>query len=101
MEKNGHKFSPGMLCAGGAKKGSCYVRLDIEDLIDILYFQGDSGGALAVEGVLAGIVSHGGSDDCTMVLISSLISTFPCFLRKVCLISTLMWFCSCHGSIAQ
>jgi len=50
-----------MLCAGGNKKGSC---------------QGDSGGALTVDGVLAGLVSRGGSDSCAKVTSSFLILAF-------------------------
>ena len=67
MEENGLTYSEGMLCAGGNEKGSCQVR-------ENLYFkrfqqitQGDSGGALTVDGVLAGLVSRGGSDICAKV----------------------------------
>ena len=66
-----------MLCAGGNEKGSCFVRNMF--LFKILYahlFQGDSGGALAVEGVLAGIVSRGGSATCASVPILNLNTSY-------------------------
>ena len=70
MEETGLSYSEGMLCAGGKGKGSCQVRKNISQK----YFkrfqqitQGDSGGALTVDGVLAGLVSRGGSDICAKV----------------------------------
>ena len=60
-------FRPGMLCAGGNKKGTCFVRrYKFSDFSHPHHFQGDSGGALTVDGVLAGIVS-GGSMMCAKV----------------------------------
>ena len=68
-EDNGFEYNEGTTCAGGNKKGSCYVRNLCKR------YQGftktpncDSGGALTVEdGVLAGLVSRGGSEDCGKV----------------------------------
>ena len=68
-EENGFDYNEGTTCAGGNKKGSCYVRNLCKR------YQGftktpkcDSGGALTVEdGVLAGLVSRGGSEDCGKV----------------------------------
>ena len=68
-EENGFEYNEGTTCAGGNKKGSCYVRnLCTRNLGFINIPKGDSGGALTVEdGVLAGLVSRGGSEDCGTV----------------------------------
>ena len=73
MEESGLTYSQGMLCAGGNEKGSCQVRRSqhFKKLHQIDYKQGDSGGALTVDGVLAGLVSRGGSDICAKVTCSS------------------------------
>ena len=44
--------------------------------IYLFIVQGDSGGALTVNGVFAGISSRIGSDDCAKVLFSCLLSRF-------------------------
>ena len=69
MEANGYEYNEGTTCAGGNKKGSCYVRsLCKRNLGFTNTPKGDSGGALTVEdGVLAGLVSRGGSEDCGTV----------------------------------
>ena len=76
MEENGATFIEGMLCAGGNKKGSCQVKGKKRQTGLDQISQGDSGGALTVDGVLAGLVSRGGSDSCAKVTSSFLILTF-------------------------
>ena len=72
VEENGVTFSQGMLCAGGNEKGSCHVmKIEEKGSLD-QSSQGDSGGALMVDGVLAGLVSRGGSDSCAKVTSSFL-----------------------------
>ena len=68
-EENGFEYNEGTTCAGGNKKGSCYVRIILKrDQGFTITSKGDSGGALTVEdGVLAGLVSRGGSEDCGKV----------------------------------
>ena len=92
----GENYIEGTICAGGNKKGSCFVRNIF--LFTIFYaqlFQGDSGGALAVEGVLAGIVSRGGSETCAKVFILYLILIISCFLGKC--VWYLHWGSSLHA----
>ena len=67
MEETGLTYSEGMLCAGGNGKGSCQVRKSEYFTRFQQITQGDSGGALTVDGVLAGLVSRGGSDICAKV----------------------------------
>ena len=68
-EENGFEYNEGTTCAGGNKKGSCYVRNFLKRYQGFTNTpKGDSGGALTVEdGVLAGLVSRGGSEDCGTV----------------------------------
>ena len=66
LEENGVNFSRGIICAGSSGKGTCHVS-SYSDIIVVHLFQGDSGGALMVRGVLAGIVSRGGTDQCVKV----------------------------------
>ena len=68
MEENGHQFVKGLLCAGGNRKGSCHVRVQLPGATCLKSFQGDSGGALTVNGILAGLVSRSGSEGCAKVL---------------------------------
>ena len=95
-EENGFEYNEGTICAGGNKKGSCYVRIILKrDQGFTNTPKGDSGGALTVEdGVLAGLVSRGGSEDCGTVSKDrkQLILIFNLMLgcRRVYLTSTLM-----------
>ena len=65
----GENYIEGTICAGGNKKGSCFVRNFFKRYQSFTNTpKGDSGGALTVEGgVLAGLVSRGGSEDCGTV----------------------------------
>ena len=65
----GENYNEGTICAGGNKKGSCFVRNFLKRYQRFTNTpKGDSGGALTVEdGVLAGLVSRGGSEDCGTV----------------------------------
>ena len=69
LKYNGFEYNEGTTCAGGNKKSSCYVRNLCKRYQGFTKTsKGDSGGALTVEdGVLAGLVSRGGSEDCGMV----------------------------------
>ena len=95
-EDNGFECNEGTICAGGNKKGSCYVRNFFKIYQRFTNTpKGDSGGALTVEGgVLAGLVSRGGSEDCGTVSKDrkQLILIFNLMLgcRRVYLTSTLM-----------
>ena len=83
MKQNGLNYSEGLLCAGGNEKGSCQVRKIV--LKSLNQTKGDSGGALTVDGVLAGLVSRGGSDICAKVTFSFFISWFNfCFSLGEC-----------------
>ena len=68
-EDNGFEYNEGTTCAGGNKKGSCYVRNLCKRYQGFTKTpKGDSGGALTVEdGILAGLVSWGGSEQCGTV----------------------------------
>ena len=71
VEENGLDFSQGMLCA---EEGTCHVRRSQyfkREKLQKNLLQGDSGGALTVDGTLAGIVSLGGSQECAKVTFSS------------------------------
>ena len=65
----GDNYNEGTICAGGNKKGSCYVRNFLKRYLGFTNTpKGDSAVALTVEGgVLAGLVSRGGSEDCGTV----------------------------------
>ena len=95
-EENGFEYNEGTICAGGNKKGSCYVRIILKrDQGFTNTPKGDSGGALTVEGgVLAGLVSRGGSEDCGKV--SKDIKKIVCFLI---LIFTLSFVGGCFGRL--
>ena len=82
-EENGFEYNEGTTCAGGNKKGSCYVRIILKrDQGFTITSKGDSGGALTVEDdILAGLVSRGGSEDCGTV--SKDLKKFVCFFRNL------------------
>ena len=77
LEENGVNFSRGVICAGTSGttgtsgKGTCHVS-NSSDIVGVQLFQGDSGGALMVGGVLAGIVSRGGTDECVKVRLKTI-----------------------------
>ena len=50
-----------MICAGGHRKGACFVSFDRDDnsWAVIPLCQGDSGGPLTQDGILIGVVSGG------------------------------------------
>ena len=50
-----------MICAGGHRKGACFVSFDNDSFLDflVLLCQGDSGGPLTQDGILIGVVSGG------------------------------------------
>ena len=96
MEENGLGFIEGVLCAGGNTNGTCQVwKEDLFGEKDKINFdkeyiqpmyqnpQGDSGGALTTEdGMLVGLVSAAGSDQCGKVMfqyLSSLLKRFERF----------------------
>lgn len=111
-EENGFDYNEGTTCAGGNKKGSCYVSSFFKRYQGFTNTpKGDSGGALTVEdGVLAGLVSRGGSEDCGTV--SKDLKKFVCFFRnldfhsdarcrRVYLTYTLMLLPTWSGSMTQ
>ena len=65
----GENYIEGTICAGGNKKGSCFVRNFFKRYQGFTNTpKGDSGGSLTVgDGFLAVLVSRGGSEDCGMV----------------------------------
>ena len=49
-----------MICAGGNRKGACFVSIfNYNRHVFSYYSQGDSGGPLTQNGVLVGVVSSG------------------------------------------
>ena len=72
---------------------SLTLKTEFNDLSEIA--QGDSGGALSVNGVIAGLVSRGGSDKCAKVN-----WTF-CTFKVNCLSFRIMWLTSTLISLSS